>query len=141
MVTKGYVSSIINKYKVTIRCPIYDKLKTTSISAESNEFSICVPSGISAGIKEGDTVFVGFENNDMNNGVVLGYLSQNDKQESYISIKALSVNVNNLVKLPKQTTIGEITWFDLSNLQGLKSNISEQIEELSLLTKLNILSP
>lgn len=132
MVTKGYVSSIINKYKITVRCPIYDKLKTTSISAESNEFSISVPSGISIGIKEGDTVFVGFENNDMNNGVVLGYLSQNDEQESYISIKALSVNVNNLVKLPKQTTIGEITWFDLSNLQGLKSNISEQIEELSL---------
>lgn len=128
MVTKGYISNIIDKYKVNVRCPIYDKLKASSLNNEPTEFTICSQTGVYENVSVGDTVFVSFENNDIGNGVILGYLVQDVEQKSHVGLQLLSISVDNSIKLPKQTSIGDITWFDISNLSGIKSNISEQIE-------------
>lgn len=131
MVTKGYIEKIVDNNKVIVRCPVYNKIQTaTNNNSPSNLFSVCTIPGTKINLRAGDTVFVSFEDSNLYNGVVLGYLSKSSKTYSYAEITALSLDVSASTLLPKQTSIGSVTWFDIQNLSGTTSNIKEQIQEI-----------
>lgn len=134
MVTKGYIEEIIDKNKVIVRCPVYDKIKTaTNNFSPNNMFSICTVTGAKINIRAGDVVFVGFEDSNMYNGVVLGYLSKNSETLSSIDINALSLGVSASAVFPDRTSIGSVSEFDIQNLSGIESNIDEQIQKIELI--------
>lgn len=133
MITKGYIEEIVDKNKVVVRCPVYDKIQTaTNNNTPNNRFSICTITGVKMNIRAGDVVFIGFEDSNLYNGVLLGYLSKDSETLSYIDVNALSLGVSSSAVLPKQTTIGSVSWFDIQNLSGIKSNIKEQIQKIEL---------
>ena len=135
MITKGYIEDIIEKNKVLVRCPIYDKIKTaTNNTSPNNMFCVCTITGAKLDIHTGDVVFVSFEDSNLYNGVVLGYLSK-DNIRSYANISAMSLDVSTSALLPKQTTIGAVSWFDIQNLSGIESNVNEQIQSVKLKKK------
>ena len=91
MVTKGYIEKIVDKNKVIVRCPVYDKIQTaTNSNSPSNSFSVCTIPGTKINLRAGDTVFVSFEDSNLYNGVVFGYLSKSSKTYSYAEITSLS---------------------------------------------------
>ena len=132
MVTKGYIEKVVDKNKVIVRCPVYDKIQTaTNNNTPNNMFSICTTSGTKINMRVGDVVFVGFEDSNLYNGVVLGYLSKNSETYSYAEIDALSLDVSVSAVFPKRTDIGTVTWVDIQNLSGTTSNIKEQIQKIN----------
>ncbi len=131
MVTKGYIEKVVDKNKVIVRCPVYDKIQTaTNNNTTNNRFSVCTISGTKINMHIGDVVFVGFEDSNLYNGVVLGYLSKDSETFSYVEISALSLDVSTSAVFPKQTNIGSVPWVDIQNLSGVTSNINEQIQEI-----------
>lgn len=129
MVTKGIVEEIIDKYNIKVRCPLYDKVKDSSLTNNDlNVSSICSILGVDLNLSIGDIVFVEFEDNNLLNPTIVGCLSIDSN--SYSNINTNSLNIDNSLKLPKDTKIGDIDSFELSNLSGLKSNLNKQLDEL-----------
>ena len=95
MITKGIVEEIITKYEVRVRIPIYHKIKGVQGATPTKDLPIahtCVMFGICPNYKVGDIVYVTFENNQLQNVVILGYLYNDKNVESYPDMTVNSLN-------------------------------------------------
>lgn len=128
MITKGFVEEVLDNNSVKVRCPVFDGI----LSAEENNLNyssapISSMSGVKCSINVGDVVFVGFENDDRFNPIVLGclYLGEGNRVSSETSMELESIDVLSSAKLSKNTSIGDVLEEDLANLTGLNNNIQE----------------
>ena len=129
MITKGIVEDVIDKYTIKVRCPIYDKVAEDSLyNGELNNSHICTITGGELNLNSGDIVFVGFEDGDFTNPVILGYLGIESKSNA--DIKSMSLIVENSLSLPKNTSIGDITDSNIECLSGLSSNLKGQLDNI-----------
>jgi len=126
MITKGQVEEVLyTNNKLKVRVPIFE---TAGSSIKSIvECTVCHEPGIIDGYKIGDIVYVAFENNLIDQGVVIGKLYiDKDKAEdaSYASLNNLKVTEK--VVLPSTTTIGSINFQKLSEYFNFVNNTIDE---------------
>ena len=106
MITKGQIKQKIgNKYAV--RIPLFESAgnpQEVILTA-----TLCYDPGNLEAYKEGDIVFVGFENNQISSPVILGklYTGIETETNTYSYNSTLKTEVSAI--LPKKTSIGEFT--------------------------------
>ena len=131
MLCRAIIESVLGSYKVKVRIPSIHKGETSVAACPQEDVPmsiVSVPAGIYPALKLGDTVLVGFENDNIDKPVVIGLLF-NDKCKSTTAngvLNSLEVKVNS--KLPYDTTIGNVSKQSLSYLQGLDSNAQKQLD-------------
>lgn len=133
MITKGIVEEI-NNYSVKVRMPTYDAIEGAKEATENKDLSyatICTLPNASNLVNKGDIVFVGFEDNDLGKPIILGHLFKQNKSDTYIDLDLRKLNVWSSTSLTKDTSIGDVKSTEIAYLKGLKSNIQEQINNLS----------
>lgn len=136
MITRAIIEQKINEYQYRVRIPIFDKSASAPLSTNLKDLCIAVasmPKGVYNSLQEGDVVLVGFEDNDAGNPVILGHLYREalNNIQSFPTIIADVLQVNNQVNLPTNTTIGTIDYNSLFSLDGIKENIQSQIDNLT----------
>ena len=131
MITRGIIEEVLDDgYHVRVRIPVYHKAEFSAFSTPFEELPIapiCTAPGILPAYKKGDVVFVGFENDETDNPVVLGPLYRSeDTSTSNIKSNSLEVNVN--CNLPNDVVIGDlITNKTLKDLSEVSSSVQGQI--------------
>lgn len=136
MITRAIIEQKINEYQYRVRIPIFDKSASAPLSTNLKDLCIAVasmPKGVYNSLQEGDVVLVGFEDNDAGNPVILGHLYREalNNIQSFPTIIADVLQVNNKVNLPTNTTIGTIDYNSLFSLDGIKENVQSQIDNLT----------
>jgi hypothetical protein len=107
MVTKGIIKNInYNSNTCTVRLPLFETASQTSEITIPAVFS--VTPGITNSYTENDVVIVAFDNNSIDNPIILGKLylgSAEESKNSRGSIKCESLTVTNEVSLPITTKL------------------------------------
>lgn len=130
MITKGIVEEILTNYSIKVRLPILDSIEGTRDATPTSDLSeaiVCVAPNSEINFTVGDIVIVGFEDNDDSKPIILGFLFKESGNTSSISNNLSKLNVNVSAKLPRDTSIGNISSQDISMLQGAKFNIQSQL--------------
>ena len=131
MITKAIVEQIIDSSSVNVRIPVLDKIEdaSTGVPLGSCQIAhICSLPNIEYNFNIGDIVFVDFEDNNMDNPVIIGYLY--GVSDSKVDGTVESILVRSCAKLPSSIQIGEVTEDELSCLVGIKTNIQNSINLL-----------
>ncbi len=132
MITKAIVEQILNEHSVKVRIPILDKVinASTGTPIDNNQIaSECVLPNFHYNFKIGDVVFVDFEENNMDSPVIIGYLTNTSEQRTDGTL--LSINVENGVVLPKDTSIGSVTGEEIQYLNDTTFNIQNEINSIN----------
>lgn len=125
MIVKAYIESILDNGKYKIRIPTIDKVQNSSLNVDSLSVAeVCsvINSGLNLNLN--DIVYVDFENDDRSKPVIIGCLSKNSGENSY---ELDSLNVSDTANFPKDTTIGDISYSEISCLLGTTDNIENQL--------------
>lgn len=132
MLTKAIIVEIIDRYNARVRIPTIHKLVGTTYSTADSELpiaTICSVAGVTPSLQVSDVVYVEFEDNLQQQPVILGWLvNNNNNTKSNIQSASLDVQID--CKLPKQTTIGDISEYDINNIKNSKENIQLQIDNI-----------
>ena len=129
MITRAIVEAVSssNPRKFKVRIPIFDNIATAREHTgfkDLSEASACTLPNADDVIAVGDSVFVGFEDNDLGRPVVLGHIYNGVDDKALIKIMAEDITTNNLhinkaCTLPVGSGIGDITYDDLLALKKL----------------------
>lgn len=131
MVTKAIIEKVINRYTARVRIPIINKARGAVSATPTNELyvaSISISPNCNPDLREGDIVFVAFEDGNNGKPVIIGQLFREGPNETLSDIKSSTMEVVLSCDLPEDTTIGDISSFDLKNLYGTKGNLQGQID-------------
>lgn len=136
MITRAIIEEKINEYKYRVRIPIFDGSKNSSTSTTTKDLCIAVasiPKGIYNSLQKDDVVIVGFENNNMGTPIIIGQLYRESLNalKEFPTITTDVLTVNNQVNLPKNTTIGTITYENLFTLVGMIDQLTKLLAENS----------
>lgn len=129
MIVRGIVESTF-KNQAKVRIPIFDKVFSASLGVDYSELSdatICIPPKFDMNAKNGDTVYVLFENNNRQKPIIIGFI-KNDKN-SHCESESTSVVVENSAVLPENIVIGDVNQNNIKNLHGLDKNVQNFINE------------
>lgn len=126
MITLGYIVRLPitgdNLFKVSI--PLF-KQAGSGDSASIFDANLCYTPGNLNGYRVGDCVVLGFLNNYMNNPIILGKLYTAEAESASNFSFANSLEVTESAKLPKETSIGEITYDKLLSLNRLTEVLAD----------------
>ena len=134
MILKGIIESIIDTYTVKVRIPLLHRIPSSAQYVELNdlpEASICTLPNTYLNLQIGNVVLVAFENDDKNKPVVIGHLFTNTPNSTSCSPQFSSLTVENDTVLSANTTIGEVSSFELAQLQGVDGNIQKQLDSIT----------
>ena len=124
MIQKGIVKELLlNENRVLVRIPMYES------PGNGEAIFDCMVSnqpGIINGYTVGDVVFVDFENNDLDDPVVVGNLYRGlNEMKSKSGFVGDSINVAGSSKFSTDFQVGEITYKDLLALKKALPLIDE----------------
>ena len=88
-----------------------------------------IAEGSNMGLKVGDKVYIGFNENNRDQPIILGVLPT-QKHTSFPSTTLDSLVVNNDTKLSSTTEIGKVKSKEIQYLEGLSSNAQGQLNRL-----------
>lgn len=133
MITKGYiVSRIKDTNKFLVRIPIFATASSTAQISKDDytEATLSYQPGNLESYKEGDVVFIGFENNEYSHPVILGklYLGLDVNKVDGGFINVDSLKVTSKVNLPDNTSFGDINVSDLKMMQGKIQLLEDKVE-------------
>ena len=115
MLVKAFIEELPKKgdNRFIIRIPYFEGNRNTSILYTA---LLCNQPGEYSGYTVGDCVYVGFENERLNDPVIFGklYIDEDDEALAYHEINELKVT--NHVSLPNDTRIGEYSTVDMFKL-------------------------
>ena len=134
MITKAIVEEKINQYQYRVRIPIFDRVNDSPQHTDFKDLAIATvstPRGINNNIQVGDVVFVGFEDNNASQPIILGHLYREQltkEDQSFLNIS--QINVSGHAQLPLSTRIDNLNIYDEivsleSTIEDLKSTINE----------------
>lgn len=133
MITKAIVEKVIDNYNIRIRVPSLDRTYQSSVYTNNEDLDVaivCTLPGCDPNIKVGDVVFVSLEDTEEDRAVILGYLYRTKKTETLCDMLLSKLNVANVAVLPEDTTIGNVSSFELQQLSGVRGNVQLQITQL-----------
>ena len=108
MITKGIVEEIVDNYFVKVRIPVLDKAQNALQSTPTHNLptaTVCTIPNCRPNLRQGDIVFVGFEDNSLIQPIILGCLYKENLTNSLIDLNVNSLNVAVDTKLSKNTSI------------------------------------
>lgn len=123
MIVKGIIESTF-KNQAKVRIPIFDKVFSASLGTEYNNLSeatMCVPPKFDMNIKQGDTVYILFEDNNRQKPIIIGFV-KND-ENSFCNSETIDLHIENSANLPDNVSIGDVNKDNIKNLSGLTKNI------------------
>lgn len=103
MIRKGIIEKINSAYAVAVRIPELNRSSSSSSSVKNEQLLnavICSLPGISPAYQVGDMVILGFENDEVENPVVLGLLYRENIGNSVSDITVDSLTVQTNIALP-----------------------------------------
>ena len=133
MITKAIVEKVIDNYNIRVRVPSLDRTYQSSVYTNNEDLNVaivCTLPGCDPNIKGGDVVFVSLEETEEDRAVILGYLYRTKKTETLCDMLLSKLNVANVAVLPEDTTIGNVSSFELQQLSGIRGNVQLQITQL-----------
>ena len=133
MITKAIVEKVIDNYNIRVRVPSLDRTYQSSVYTNNEDLNVaivCTLPGCDPNIKVGDVVFVSLEETEEDRAVILGYLYRTKKTETLCDMLLSKLNVANVAVLPEDTTIGNVSSFELQQLSGIRGNVQLQITQL-----------
>ena len=133
MITKAIVEKVIDNYNIRVRVPSLDRTYQSSVYTNNEDLNVaivCTLPGCDPNIKVGDVVFVSLEETEEDRAVILGYLYRTKKTETLCDMLLSKLNVANVALLPEDTTIGNVSSFELQQLSGIRGNVQLQITQL-----------
>lgn len=123
MIQKGIIEKIEDKYTVRVRIPKYDKIDTDATATKSEDLAygiICALPGMSITYNVGDIVLVAFENDELNNPVILGLLYRETESSSVLKINAIDSSIKQInSKLNELNALSLYTHIKYSNDNGM----------------------
>lgn len=131
MVTKAIVEKVIDRYNARVRIPIINKAKGAVSATPTNELyiaSISISPNCNPDLREGDVVFVAFEDGNNGKPVIMGQLFKEGPNDTLSDIRSSTMKVVLSCDLPENTSIGDVSSFDIKNLTGTKGNLQGQID-------------
>lgn len=136
MITKAEVQEILRETnQLRVRIPIFESAGITKQAII--DANICYTPGNVELYAVGDIVYVGFENNNINNPVILGKLYQGKENEASTFSYSNSLEVTNKTILSSDTTIGDLGYTELSTLKNSRGNLQQQIDTINETLKKN----
>lgn len=127
MITKAIIEQITDDgYHFRVRIPILHKIENAPGATPFNELPLalmCYAPGCKPNLNVGDVVYVGFENNQYSEPVILGMLFNENYMESSASIRADSISATVNANLP-QTNVkfGDISISELFDITSTASS-------------------
>jgi hypothetical protein len=123
MVVKGIVEDTF-KNQAKVRIPVFDKVFSASLGVDYNDLSeatMCVPPKFDMNVKQGDIVYILFEDNNRQKPVIIGFVKNDDN--SCCNSETVDIAVSNDVILSNETSIGNVDKNNIKNLVGINKNI------------------
>ena len=136
MITKAIIEQKIDEFQYKVRIPIFDRTSDSTYFTDTAELAIAVasvPKGITNSLEVNDVVFVGFEDNNIANPVILGQL-YNEKllKQHNLHIQARSIDIEESVNLPMGTTLNDINLYDyIIKLEEKINTLDAQVKQLT----------
>lgn len=136
MITKAIIEQKIDEFQYKVRIPIFDRTSDSTYFTDTAELAIAVasvPKGITNTLEVNDIVFVGFEDNNIANPVILGQL-YNEKllKQHNLHIQARSIDIEESVNLPMGTTLNDINLYDyIIKLEEKINTLDAQVKQLT----------
>ena len=134
MITKAVVESIVDTYRVKIRMPLLDRIKSSNIHTPDSDLEIatvCTLPNCRANLRVGDVVFVATEEAYPNSKpVIIGHLYRENIGETYCDLILDELKVRSTCRLPGDTQIGNVSSDEIGHLSGASDNIQKQISDL-----------
>lgn len=138
MVVKGIVKEVqLENKRLVVRIPLFEPAginKPILLTCP-----ICYQPGNLDGYLVDDVVYIGFENNNFNNPIVLGKLYVGEDRASNYS-HANSLKVESNATLPLNTTFGDISLVDVVNIFKKVSQLKEQWDDLKKYLNIDIVT-
>lgn len=128
---RGIVEQVVDTYHVRVRMPRLNKLSTSVGATPTNELSVatlCTVPGCSPNLRQGDIVYIDFEDDDEGVPIVVGMLFNERGKSTYTDYNMNSLKVNVNAELPGDTSIGQVSKDSIACLQGLQENVQLFIE-------------
>ena len=135
MITRGIVEKLLTPYEIKVRIPLLDRIPISSVSTDVDSLNtavVCTLPRCDVNLRPGDIVFVGFEDNQYDQVVILGVLYKETLTKESPNQQLQNLNVFGEAVLPQQTSIGDVTANNIKCLQGCKINIQQEIEMLKI---------
>jgi hypothetical protein len=132
MIVRGIIEEVLDNNHAKVRIPTIHKSSNAVGSTPNNELPvalICTLPGYSVNIRRGNAVIVGYENDDEGSPVILGLISSAETNNSDADLLVESIEVKVNTKLPKETSIGDISKESLQNLSGLSKNVENTFDQ------------
>lgn len=136
MITKAIIEQKLDEFQYKVRIPIFDRTSDSTYFTDTAELAIAVasvPKGITNTLEVNDIVFVGFEDNNIANPVILGQL-YNEKllKQHNLHIQARSIDIEESVNLPMGTTLNDINLYDyIIKLEEKINTLDAQVKQLT----------
>lgn len=133
MITKAIVESIVDNYTVRVRIPRIHRMDTSSIRTSNedlNEAIICTLSNCDPNLQQGDIVFVALDDQNEDEAIILGHLYRRNQTSTYCNLILNELEVKSRVSLPKESSIGEVSYSELMALKGVNSTLQIEIDDL-----------
>lgn len=123
MLQKGIIETIIDKYRVQVRIPKYDKVDTDAMATRTEDLPvgiICTSPGMKISYSVGDVVLVDFENNELNRPVILGLLYREGDSDSTAKFGDIDSSIESINdKIDELNSLSLYTHIKYSNDNGM----------------------
>lgn len=132
MVCKAKIVSINGDYRVTVNIPTFYRGEESigaTPSSDTLEALICVPPSVYPKLRKNDTVWVDFEDDNVDKPVVMGILYSAGCFDTKSDIKCNTIEVKDQAVFSENTSIGEITSENIKQLSGISENIQSGLTD------------
>ena len=138
--TRAFIEGKVDDFHYRVRIPILNKLNSSVGATPTKELAIATiatPPGISPKFKNGDLVFIEYEEQDTSKPVIVGRMFNTLTSSIVSDAQFDSVQVSVNAKLPTDSSVGNNNSQNLKYLNGLSTNVQTNLDTLNVDNKNN----